>query len=158
VSLDRVGNDGAMAGPFLVATHLSKTADEVVEQAARMAAGLGVELHAVSVVPEVSVGAPLGAAGVDAITHRVEMLQNECARALEHATTIGRAAGLEVRKHLVHGEPASQIATVADEVGADMIVVGSRGLDPAGRYVLGSVPERLLFDPHGHHVLVVRTA
>ena len=65
--------------------------------------------------------------------------------------------GLVVTEHLVEGEPAAQIAHVADTIGADLIVLGSRGLDPAGRYVLGSVPERLLFDPHGHDVVVVRT-
>jgi nucleotide-binding universal stress UspA family protein len=62
-----------------------------------------------------------------------------------------------VTEHLVQGEPAAQIAHVADTIGADLIVLGSRGLDASGRYVLGSVPERLLFDPHGHDVLVVRT-
>jgi len=146
-----------MAGPFLVATHLSKTADDVVEQAARMAAGLGVDFHAVSVVPDITIGAPPGAAGADAITQRVQAVRSECARALEHARSIGQSVGLELHEHLVHGEPAAQIATVADEIGAALIVVGSRGLDSAGRYVLGSVPERLLFDPHGHDVLVVRT-
>lgn len=146
-----------MAKPFLVATHLSKTADEVVEQAAQMAAGLSVDLHAVSVVPEITVGAAIGAAGADAIAQRADEIRRDCARALEHARNIGQSAGLEVHEHLVQGEPAAQIANVAGEIDASLIVVGSRGLDSAGRYVLGSVPERLLFDPHGHNVLVVRT-
>lgn len=77
--------------------------------------------------------------------------------ASRRASAIGSAAGLAVHEHLVRGEPAAQIATVADTIAADLIVLGSRGLDAAGRYVLGSVPERLLFDPHGHGVLVVRT-
>ena len=32
-----------------------------------------------------------------------------------------------------------------------------REIGAAGRYVLGSVPERVLFDPHDHDVFVVRT-
>jgi len=146
-----------MTGPVLVATHVSKTADRVVDQAARYAAALGVELHAVSVVPDLSVGAPIAGAGVDAITRKVDGLRAECAEALARASVIGTSVGVVVREHLVQGEPAARIATVADDVEAGLIVLGSRGLDAAGRYVLGSIPERLLFDPHGHDVLVVRT-
>jgi len=152
-----VGKDVPMAGPVLVATHASKTADRVVERAVQLATALGVDLHAVSVVPDVNVGAPIGGAGADAITHRVETLRAECAKALAEAKTIGRSAGIDLQEHLVQGEPAAQIAAVADEIRADLIVIGSRGLDSAGRYVLGSVPERLLFDPHGHDVHIVRT-
>jgi nucleotide-binding universal stress UspA family protein len=147
-----------MPGPVLVATHPSKTARHVVERAAQLAAALGVDLHAVSVVPDVTVvGAQIGEAGVDAITHRVETMRAACAEALSQAMTIGRSAGVELHEHLVQGEPAAQIARVADEIRADLIVIGSRGLDHAGRYVLGSVPERVLIDPHGHDVHVVRT-
>lgn len=146
-----------MAGPVLVATHAAKTADHVVERAALLAAALGVDFHAVSVVPDVTVGAPIGGAGAEAITNRVEALRAECARALAQARTIGQSAGVDLHEHLVQGEPAAQIAAVADEIRAELIVIGSRGLDPAGRYVLGSVPERLLFDPHGHDVHIVRT-
>lgn len=146
-----------MTAPILVATHVSKTADPVVERAASFAAALGVELHAVSVVPDLSVGAPVGGAGAEAIARRVDTVRAECAEALARARAIGESAGVAVREHLVQGEPAARIAAVADEVDAGLIVLGSRGLDAAGRYVLGSVPERLLFDPHGHDVLVVRT-
>lgn len=146
-----------MPGPVLVATHTAKTADEVVERAAQLAAGLGVDLHAVSVVVDVAIGAPMGAAGADAVTARVEAQRAGCADALARATAIGRAGGLDVHEHMVQGEPAAKIALVADEIGADVIVIGGRGLDPAGRYVLGSVPERLLFDPHGHDIHIVRT-
>lgn len=150
--------DGAMTGPVLVATHHSKTSDVVVERAARLAATAGVEMHAVSVVPHLVVGAAVAGPGADALARQSEMLRAECIEALGRSSAIGQNAGVPVREHLVEGEPAAQIATVADAIGADVIVVGSRGLDGAGRYVLGSVPERLLFDPHGHDVLVVRTS
>lgn len=52
------------------------------------------------------------------------------------------------------GGPAPAIAKIADRVGADLIVVGSRGHSAAIGVVLGSVAERL---PHVAHqpVLVV---
>jgi nucleotide-binding universal stress UspA family protein len=40
--------------------------------------------------------------------------------------------------------PAQAIADIAGEVGADVIVVGTRGLSPVGGVILGSVTQRLL--------------
>jgi nucleotide-binding universal stress UspA family protein len=146
-----------MQAPVLVATHHSSTSDPVVERAARLAVAVGAELHAVSVVPDLVIGAAVGPAGAEALTRRSDAERRTCAEALARASALGRDLGAVVTEHLVQGEPAAQIAHVADTIGADLIVLGSRGLDASGRYVLGSVPERLLFDPHGHDVLVVRT-
>ena len=147
-----------MDAPVLVATHASTSSDQVVERAARLATALGAELHAVSVVPDLAVGAAVGAAGADALTRQADAHRDQCRGALTRAAEVAGTHGAEVTEHVVQGEPAAQIAQVADAIGAGLIVVGSRGLDAAGRYVLGSVPERLLFDPHGHDVLVVRTS
>jgi nucleotide-binding universal stress UspA family protein len=53
------------------------------------------------------------------------------------------------------GEPAGEIVRAAEELRADLIVVGSRGLGQIGGLILGSVSERVL---HGARcpVLVVR--
>jgi nucleotide-binding universal stress UspA family protein len=147
-----------MQAPVLVATHHSSTADPVVTRAARFAVAVGAELHVVSVVQDLVIGAAVGAAGAEALARQSDEQRATCAEALARAVALGRDLGAVVTEHLVRGEPAAQIAHVADTIGADLIVLGSRGLDAAGRYVLGSVPERLLFDPHGHDVLVVRTS
>jgi nucleotide-binding universal stress UspA family protein len=148
---------GTMQAPVLVATHHSSTADQVVERAASLAVAMGAELHAVSVMPDLVIGAAVGAAGAEALSRQTDANRETCALALTRAAALGRSFGAVVTEHLVQGEPAAQIAHVADTIGADLIILGSRGLDAAGRYVLGSVPERVLFDPHGHDVLVVRT-
>jgi nucleotide-binding universal stress UspA family protein len=46
---------------------------------------------------------------------------------------------------------------VADRLAVDLVVVGSKGLNPAGHYVIGSVAERVLLTGRDHHVLVIRT-
>lgn len=152
-----MGQDGAMQAPVLVATHDSSSDEQIVDRAARLAVALGTRLHAVSVVPDLAVGAAVGGAGAEALTRQADSHRRQCSDALARAGELARSVGAEVTDHLAQGEPAAQIAQVADAIGAGLIVVGSRGLDGAGRYVLGSVPERLLFDPHGHDVLVVRT-
>ncbi len=57
----------------------------------------------------------------------------------------------------VGGPPAKAILTVADDIGADLIVAGSRGRGQTASAVLGSVSTEIL---HGAHcdVLVVRPA
>lgn len=145
-----------MSSVILVATHRSPAADHVVGRAIELATAIGASMHAVSVVPNLSVGAPVGGAGTAALTAAAQEAETSATTALERAVEAGRSAGIDVTRHLVHGEPAMQIALVADAVDADLVVIGSRGLDAAGRHVLGSVPERFLFDAHGHDVFVVR--
>jgi nucleotide-binding universal stress UspA family protein len=64
--------------------------------------------------------------------------------------------GLKVETHAAQGNPDDVILNAAVEVGADLIVVGSKGMRGARRY-LGSVPNSVA---HGAHcaVLVVKTA
>lgn len=145
-----------MSRVILVATHRSTAADHVVRRAIGLATATGASLHAVSVVQNQSVGAPVGDAGAEALASAAWEAETAATIALTRAAEAARAAGVDVTEHLVHGDPAMQIAVVADAVEADIVVIGSRGLDAAGRHVLGSVPERFLFDAHGHDVFVVR--
>lgn len=54
------------------------------------------------------------------------------------------------------GDAASALIDVAETTKADLIVVGSRGMTGAARFLLGSVPNRV-----AHHapctVMIVRT-
>jgi hypothetical protein len=47
------------------------------------------------------------------------------------------------------GDPAQQIIAVTDEMNAASIVVGDRGLDPAGHYVLNSIPAAIALRASG---------
>ena len=65
-------------------------------------------------------------------------------------------AGVEVRTFAREGDPADAILDVAEERGADLIVVGNKGMTGAKRFLLGSVPNKV-----SHHapcsVLIIRT-
>ena len=65
-------------------------------------------------------------------------------------------AGATVQTHLVVGDPAEALLDVADQVGADLLVIGNRGMSGAKRFLLGSVPNKV-----SHHakctVLIIRT-
>ena len=64
--------------------------------------------------------------------------------------------GIDVRTYAREGDPADAILDVAEEIAADLIVVGNKGLTGAKRFLLGSVPNKV-----SHHapcsVLIVRT-
>lgn len=55
-----------------------------------------------------------------------------------------RDAGLEVETHIRDGAPAGAIDDVAQELGSDLIVMGTRGNAGLKHVVLGSVAERTL--------------
>jgi nucleotide-binding universal stress UspA family protein len=54
------------------------------------------------------------------------------------------AAGVRVETHLRSGRPADAIIDVADEVDAEVVVVGTRGEGPISGAVLGSVVLKLI--------------
>lgn len=77
------------------------------------------------------------------------------AAALAEARTYLEGRGINARLVEGHGNPADVIVQEAEDSGADLIVVGTRGLNAAKRLVLGSVSTNVV-----HHapcdVLVVR--
>jgi nucleotide-binding universal stress UspA family protein len=147
-----------MAGqPIVVGTDGSATADRAVDKAGELAAALGVPLHLVMSYKLLTSSASLAAAGGVTVDPSVA---NEGASA--HAeSVVGRAAaglreaGITVTPRVCAGEAADVLIAVAGEVGAQMIVVGNKGMIGARR-VLGSVPNRV-----SHHapccVLIVQT-
>jgi nucleotide-binding universal stress UspA family protein len=75
---------------------------------------------------------------------------------LEEAAEDVKDAGVDVETFAREGDPADAILDVAEERGADLIVVGNKGMTGAKRFLLGSVPNKV-----SHHapcsVLIVRT-
>ena len=73
-----------------------------------------------------------------------EALEQVGSRALERAVTDLEAADVEVSWRLVEAKPADALIQVAEEVGADTIVVGTVGENPISGALLGSVVLRLV--------------
>lgn len=139
----------------VVGTDGSSTADKAVQVAAGLAREWKATLHIVSAYRSGSsgMGAASGAALAD--SGAAEGLHNEAAEQVAQKAAETWAEGLEVQSHAVGDHAADAILDTAQSVGADLIVVGSRGMQGARR-VLGSVPNSVA---HGApcSVLIVKT-
>jgi nucleotide-binding universal stress UspA family protein len=94
-------------------------------------------------------GGSLNATDVDLqalLTKRAEELSSE-----------GVETSFEVRS-VILGGPAHALAAIADEVGADLIIAGTRGHSLVGGLVLGSVAQRLLQVAHQPVLIVPESA
>jgi nucleotide-binding universal stress UspA family protein len=141
----------------VVGTDGSETATEAVRQAVELAAVMGASVEIVSAYEPVPAGR-LREERRDA----PEDLQwaisprEDVDATLEAAAEIANAAGVTVSTCSRRGDPADAILDVAEERGADLIVVGNKGMTGAKRFLLGSVPNRV-----SHHapcsVLIIRT-
>jgi nucleotide-binding universal stress UspA family protein len=144
-----------MDDSIVVGTDGSETAQQAVAEAVRLARALGAHVHVVSAFEPLSgariAGAPKGAAQVWA-PHPDDQVEG----ILDQAAAAVRLAGVEVTPHAIQRDPADALLQVADEVGASMIVVGSKGMHGARRLALGNVPNKV-----SHHancnVLIVAT-
>jgi hypothetical protein len=54
------------------------------------------------------------------------------------------AAGVRIQSRILSGNVVDKICACAEEVNADIVLVGSRGLGNIGSLVLGSVSERVV--------------
>jgi nucleotide-binding universal stress UspA family protein len=138
---------------IVVGTDGSDTATEAVALAVRLAHQSSAKLHLViGVHSPAAVAVPAGGANVSDPSGG-SVLRQVATTMLESVAE--GVDGLDVEIHSGVGNPADVIVKVADEVGADLIVVGSKGMQ-GRRRILGSVPNRVAHKA-GCHVLVAKT-
>lgn len=145
-------------GPIVVGTDGSDRAERAVARAGELAKALGVKVHVVSAYTESSDFALLArAAPADPLT-QVRGEREERTRAshyVDRAQQRLSGTGVESETHVWPGEPAEALLRIAEEQGAQMILVGNRGMTGTRR-VLGSVPNHV--SHHAHcDVLIVAT-
>ncbi len=122
------------------ATDGSEHADRAMPYAVQAAQADGAELHVVHVVEKL-VGPR--AANLDAFANEDDIK----AKVERQAKAIAAENGLKTSLDVVVGvgnRIGDRIAEIAQDAGADLIVVGTRGHGALGSFVLGGVTQRLL--------------
>jgi nucleotide-binding universal stress UspA family protein len=139
LSTDGKGNEGSVV---LVAIDFSSSSPEVLRTAASIAHSGKGELHLVHVVRHptsettVAISADRdldSASNTDSVHTRLQRL--------------GEQVGGVARRVLLHvrvGKPDVEIAQLAHELGADLLVIGTHGRTGMERLILGSVAESLV--------------
>jgi nucleotide-binding universal stress UspA family protein len=137
---------------IVVAVDGSPSSDEALRFAVDFAATEGARLVLVHVAPSVDCLAGSFFATTVALPH--EVTAQDCA-SLEAALELAAEHGIPATSTVLVGDPAAEIVTHADSIGADLIVIGSRGLGALGRLLLGSVSRGVLRESR-RPVIVVR--
>ena len=116
----------------------------------------GAALHAVTTWHEPAAAGMGYYSGYVATPDVDVVLEESAAEVLDSAVSRLTAAGATgVTRHVRCGLAGEAILEVADEVDASLIVVGSRGLGPVPRLVVGSVSEHVVHHAH-RPVMVLR--
>jgi len=125
---------------IVVGTDGSPTAAEAVRRAVEMATAQGARLHVVTAYRPKSAHHTPGLP----TTWQWKTSAGEVAEQTAWAAAeVASAAGLDVECHAQPGDPADVLVDVVEEVGADLLVIGNKGMRGAGRMVIPSVPNRV---------------
>lgn len=126
----------------LVPTDGSETATAAVGHALAVAERFGATVHALSVL-DVGVlpGVHDAGGGLPGVTDRLRSESEEAAEAVAAAC---RDRGLDAVTAVVQGTPYRVIGRYAADEGIDLVAMGTHGRTGVGRYLVGSVAERVL--------------
>jgi len=136
-----------MISTVAVATDGSATAGEAVKQATEIARRFGAKLWLLSAFQNL----PSEDKNIELQWARSSSAQVKSL--LEKLEADLGAAGVECKTRVDEGDPAEVVVRLATEVGADLLVIGNKGMQ---RRVLGSVPNTVTHKA-ACSVLVVKT-
>ncbi len=134
---------------IVVGTDLSPTSEAAIEAAARLAGPLGAEhvylIHVVAMTPSYSVPPfVLDEAELRRLQDQAKQLADQRLEA-KHRVPMGEA---KVHREVRFGIPARELATAAEAVHADLLIVATHGHGAIGRALLGSVASSIIRVAH----------
>lgn len=136
----------SMYKTILVTLDGSDHAERAIPHAVSLARGLGAEVLFLQVGEELDMP--------QLADRRIQILEG-LEEYMNGRVQDARTQGVAARSLLVEGDPAHEILETAQREGAGMIVMSSHGRSGLGRWLLGSVAEKVM--RHAHvPVLVVR--
>ena len=140
-----------MISTVAVGTDGSATASKAVNEAAEIARRFGAKIVLLSAFQD-SRGSPAGQ-GQDIELQWASSSSARVRSILERSEEDLGRAGIECETRADEGDPAEVLVRLAAECGADLLVIGNKGMK---RRVLGSVPNTVTHKA-GCSVLVVKT-
>lgn len=131
---------------ILAAFDFSEPSSRALDRAHQLCQATGATLHLVHVHPELydgrgnpELGLPWPSQGQE--ERYLRFLEQEITAQLEKRFGAAAAA---VKVHVAHGDPVKRVLERANELGADIVCVGSTGKGAVQRVLLGSISQSIL--------------
>lgn len=127
---------------ILVPVDFSDTSEKALDYAVDLAKQLGAKVVVMHAYELPVYGFPDGA--FVATVEMATRIMNGAQAGLQAEVDKRKASGVEMKTVLRQGIPVDEVHSVADEVHADLIVVGTHGRRGLARALLGSVAENVI--------------
>lgn len=137
---------------LLVAVDFSDGSERALQRGVDLARASGAELHVVSVhdiplsVAHMGVGVEAGLPG--GVFDVLEQLREELQKKLDDLKKRYADSGVKVVIHLSEGAAVDSIIGIADDIDADMLILGTHGRTGMQHLLIGSVAERVVRMAH----------
>jgi len=144
---------------ILLATDGSSEASLALTTAADLANSTSSELHVAYVFPTAvqrPFPNPITSRPREMLDHELEEAMQQAQHFLDQQVDKVKKEGVSVAEtHLVRGRPDREVVNLSEEIGAGLIIMGSRGLGGVRRALMGSVSDTVV--RHAHcPVMIVR--
>src|SRR5262245_10995962 len=129
---------------ILVPVDFSEHSQRALDEAVSLAKHFGAELtlfHCYPIPIPALASAPYGTVTPEGY---VDAVRSAALQRINQWRDKASAQGVRAEGRIGAGAPASEIAALAEEIGADLIVIGTRGLTGLEHVLLGSVAERTI--------------
>jgi nucleotide-binding universal stress UspA family protein len=143
----------------LLATDGSSEASLALTTATDMVQSTNSELHVAYVFPTAvqrPFPNPITSRPREELEHELEEAMQQAQNFLDQQVERAKEEGVSVAEsHLVRGRPDRELVRLSEEIGAGLIIMGSRGLGGVRRALMGSVSDSVV--RHAHcPVMIVR--
>jgi nucleotide-binding universal stress UspA family protein len=125
---------------ILIAVDGSEHSNKAVRYACAIGTAMGAEILLLHVVPMLVSATPYH----DTVSDQPFLaLQKVGEDILARASSVVSSLNCKVTELISHGDPANQIISIAEERGANLIIIGSRGLSGWKRMFVGSISDKV---------------
>lgn len=119
---------------LLLATDLSSASERAAVEAMRLAAESGAQLLVLSVIDPGRLCLPGGR-----FQRRVDQERTRIETGVQTLVDRARSTGVRATFLVWEGDPAQEILAASEAENVDVIILGSHGRGPLGRFILGSI-------------------
>ncbi|ABL78863.1 universal stress protein [Thermofilum pendens] len=133
-----------MFARILVAYDGSEHARKALEVAVDLASKYGAKLFVVEVVDSKSLTSSLREVPSLDVGRVIAEIKSKASVDVRECLRLAQSRGVDAEGDVLEGDPASEILRYAEEVKADLIVTGSRGLSLWKRIFIGSVSSKIV--------------